>query len=219
MITVVIADDQMLTREGIRTILDLEDDIEVVGVARNGREACELADRLRPTLVIMDVQMPEMDGIDALKQIKQSVPETYILILSTFLDDNYIIDGMANGASGYLLKDMDVDKMIAAIRDTVAGQFILPTAVAAKLAIRMTQLAKVQQPSSGSFRPIPLTEREQELAQLVLRGLSNREIAAAMYISEGTVRNYISNLYGKLEVVDRVQAIVRLQSLFAESRE
>ncbi|MHA6481859.1 response regulator [Paenibacillus sp. strain BS8-2] len=212
MITIVIADDQMLTREGLKTILDLEEDIEVVGVARNGAEACELAARLHPKLIVMDVQMPEMDGIQALKQIKKSLPETFVLMLSTFLDDNYIVDGMAQGASGYMLKDMDADKMIAAIRDTVSGQFILPSAVAAKLASRMMKLSVEQQAAAAVQSNVQLTDREKELARLVLKGYTNREIAAAMYISEGTVRNYISNLYSKLEVMDRVQAIVRLQT-------
>jgi len=215
MITIVIADDQMLTREGLRTILDLEDDIEVVGVAKNGEEACELTEKLRPDLVMMDIQMPIMDGISALKQIKKNFPETFILILSTFLEDSYIIDGMANGASGYLLKDLEADKMIEAIRDTVAGQFILPSAVASKLALRMSQMtveAEHQPPIEG-IPHIQLTEREKELAELVIKGYSNREIAAALFIAEGTVRNYISNLYSKLGVLDRVQAIMRLQAL------
>lgn len=213
MITVVIADDQMLTREGIRTILDLEDDVEVVGVARDGEEACELVARFHPSLVIMDVQMPEMDGITALKRIKAFAPETYVLMLSTFLEDDYIVEGMANGASGYLLKDMDVDRMIAAIRDTVSGQFVLPSAVATRLAVRLTRMTKEHALAPDRDKSVQLTDREKELAKLVLRGCNNREIAAAMYISEGTVRNYISNLYSKLGVEDRVQAIVRLQSL------
>lgn len=214
MIKIVIADDQMLTREGLRTILDLEDDLEVIGVASNGVEACELTEKLSPDLVIMDIQMPIMDGITALKQIKQNSPETFILILSTFLEDNYIIEGMASGASGYLLKDMDTDKMIAAIRDTVLGQFILPTAVASRLASRMLQISHEQQPSpSAKSLKIELTDREKELAELIMKGYNNREIAAELYIADGTVRNYISNLYRKLDVVDRVQAIVRLQAL------
>ncbi len=213
MISVIIADDQMLIREGIRTILDLEDDIEVVGVARHGREACELVAKLKPAVVIMDVQMPEMDGITALRQIKQFAPETYVLILSTFLEDQFIIEGMASGASGYLLKDMDVDKMIAAIRDTVRGQFILPSAVASKLAAKMTEMTRAQAFAVSNGSSIQLTDREREVAGYILKGCNNREIAAAMYISEGTARNYISNLYSKLGVVDRVQAIVRLQSL------
>lgn len=213
MISVIIADDQMLIREGIRTILDLEDDIKVVGVAHHGREACELVAQLKPTLVIMDVQMPEMDGITALKQIKQFAPETYVLILSTFLEDQFIIEGMASGASGYLLKDMDVDKMIAAIRDTVRGQFILPSAVASKIASKMTEMTRGQSFAVSIGSSIQLTDREREVAGYLLKGCNNREIAATMYISEGTTRNYISNLYSKLGVVDRVQAIVRLQSL------
>lgn len=213
MIRIVIADDQMLTREGLRTILDLEDDLTVVGVASNGAEACELTAKLRPDLVMMDIQMPVMDGITALKQIKQTAPETFILILSTFLEDNYIVDGMANGASGYLLKDMDTDKMIAAIRDTVSGQFILPTHVATKLAVRISQMTRDQYPSITANTHIQLTEREKELAELIIKGYNNRAIASALHIAEGTVRNYISNLYSKLEVTDRVQAIVRLQAL------
>jgi len=214
MITIVIADDQMLTREGLRTILDLEDDIEVVGLARNGLEAFELTSELHPDLVMLDVQMPVMDGIQALKQIKKSFPKTYILILSTFLDESYIIEGMANGASGYLLKDMEADRMIAAIRDTVSGQMILPTAVASKLAVRLSQQAMEHQlPAAPREGKLSLTEREKELAELVTKGYSNREIAAALYITEGTVRNYMSNLYSKLNVFDRVQAILRLQAL------
>jgi len=213
MITIVIADDQMLTREGLRTILDLEEDIEVVGVAANGAEACELSQKLQPNLVMMDIQMPIMDGITALKQIKQTMPNTYVLILTTFLEDDYIIEGMANGASGYLLKDMDTDKMIAAIRDTVNEQFILPTAVASRLALRMTQMGKIQRLPTDVASQFQFTEREKELATLIIKGYNNREISTTMNIAEGTTRNYISILYSKLEVVDRSQAILRLQDL------
>lgn len=213
MISIVIADDQMLTREGLKSILDLEEDMEVIAVANNGEEACSLAASLRPSLVIMDVEMPIMNGIESLKCIKQSAPNTYVLILSTFLDDDYIVEAMVHGASGYLLKDMDVDQMIASIRDTVCGKLILPTSVASRLAMKISQLTNDRAISIATPPQIGLTEREQELAKLILKGYNNREIAAAMYISEGTVRNYISNLYSKLGVVDRAQAIVRLQKL------
>lgn len=213
-ITIVVADDQLLTREGLRTILDLEDDMEVVGVAKNGEEACELADVLQPKLVLLDIQMPVMDGIQALKHIKQSHPDIFILILTTFIETDYIVEGMAHGANGYMLKDMDADKMIASIRDTIAGQFILPAPVAAKLAARMSRMSEGH---SGMLRNrldrIRLTEREEELARLMVQGLNNREIADMLHIAEGTARNYISNLYSKLEVVDRAQAIVRLQAM------
>ncbi|WP_438348169.1 response regulator [Paenibacillus sp. FA6] len=207
MIKLVIADDQMLTREGLRTILDLEDDMEVVGLARNGKEAIELVKELGPDLVMMDVQMPVMDGISALKAIKQLPIKTSVLILSTFLDDDYIIEGMANGASGYLLKDMEADKMIAAIRDAITGQFILPTAVAARLATRLSHM-NVQKKSALIERDeINLTDREVELARLIVSGLNNREIASKLHIAEGTTRNYISNLYSELGVIDRMQAV------------
>jgi len=211
MIKMVVADDQMLTREGLRTILDLEDDFEVVGVASNGSEACQLVESLRPDLVLMDIQMPVMDGITALQQIKAQSPHVYVLILTTFLEDDYIVDGMAGGASGYLLKDLDADKMIAAIRDTVEGNFILPASVAARLASKITDLT--QQFKLPNMNAMELTTREREIADLLLKGCNNREIAAALYIAEGTARNYISNLYSKLEVIDRVQAIVKLQQI------
>jgi DNA-binding NarL/FixJ family response regulator len=213
-ITLVVADDQMLTREGLRTILDLEEDIRVVGVAKNGVEACEMVEQLQPDLVLLDVQMPIMDGLTALKRIKQNRPETCVLILTTFIDTDYIVEGMANGASGYMLKDMDGDKMIASIHDAIAGQFILPSLVAAKLAEKLNVMHRNQTLSVSPNRGgTLLKEREVELARLIIKGLNNREIANVMFIAEGTVRNYISNLYSKLEVVDRAQAIIRLQEI------
>ncbi len=219
MIKILIADDQMMIREGLRTILDLEEDMEVVGAANNGVEVCKLADALRPDLVMMDIQMPQMDGIAALKRIKQSHPDTSILILTTFLEDQYIIDGLASGADGYILKDMNTDKMLAAIRDAASGQFILPVAVASKLAKRMSHM-EMHRPSgvTGSQLRVRLTERESDIAELMVKGYSNNEIAAALYLSEGTVRNYISNLYRKLNATDRVQASLRLRE-WLESRE
>lgn len=210
MITIVIADDQMLSREGLKTIVDLEDDLQVVGLASNGEEAIVLAQLHKPTLVMMDIQMPIMDGITALQTIKKQLPDTFILILSTFLEDNYIINGMLSGASGYLLKDMDADKMLAAIRDTVAGQFILPSEVAVKLVAKLSQTAMKDHTLKEKQQ---LTQREIEIAELIVAGKTNKEIAASLYIAEGTVRNYVSNLYSKLEVIDRVQAVVKLREI------
>ena len=216
-ISIVIADDQMLTLEGLHLILDLENDIEVVGLARNGEEACELAESLHPALVLLDIQMPVMNGLDALKRIKANCPNTRILILTTFIETDYIVEGMANGASGYMLKDMDADKMIASIRDTARGQFVLPSAVAAKLAERMSRMAGGRERGIGDF-PFKLSEREDEIARLLMKGLNNREIAESLFIAEGTVRNYVSALYGKLDVVDRAQAVVKLRT-FADAFE
>lgn len=214
---IVIADDQMLTREGLRTILEIEEDMEVVGLAQDGCEACEMTDEHRPDLVLMDIQMPNMDGITAMKRIKQNRPGTRILILTTFMEEEYILDGMANGASGYIMKDMDRNKMITAIRDAMSGQFILPAAVAAKLAGSVSRLTAEydywQSLSQAKSELVQLTDREKRIARLLMLGAKNREIAEALQITEGTARNYISILYGKLEVSSRTQAIVRLQAL------
>lgn len=213
MITIVIADDQALIRQGLRTIIDMEDDMKVVGLATNGIEACELVSSLHPDLVMMDIQMPEMDGIEAIKRIKAGASKTHILILSTFLEEHYIVEGIANGASGYMLKDMEGDRMLAAIRDTVLGKFILPSAVAAKLAKKISQTAMQQTAIATDKRLIKLTDRERDIAKLMVKGYSNRDIAAELYISEGTVRNYISNIYSKIGIIDRIQAIVHLREL------
>ncbi|QNK59172.1 response regulator transcription factor [Paenibacillus sp. PAMC21692] len=216
MIRIVIADDQMLIREGLGTIIGLEDDMEVLGIAMNGSEAYEMTARLSPDIVLMDVQMPGIDGITSLKRIKSDYPETKVLILTTYLEEKYIVDGLAGGAIGYLLKDMDTNRMIEAIRDAYEGRYILPSEVAAKLAIRIADLSKEIAGAAQQLSTVrwpELTEREQMVAALIVKGCSNREIAAQLYIAEGTVRNYISTLYSKLEVSDRVQAIVLLQSL------
>jgi DNA-binding NarL/FixJ family response regulator len=216
-IRIVIAEDQMLTREGLKMILDLEEDMEVVGAAKNGLEACELTEKLQPDLVLMDIQMPIMNGIAAIKYIKAKFPGIHILVLTTFMEEEYIVDGLANGADGYVMKDMDTDKMIALIHDVMEGQIVLPGPVAAKLANRLIQMRSEYEQAikvtSNKLDEIKLTDREKEISKLMIQGLSNREIAQALYITEGTARNYISNLYMKLDVNDRAQAISRLFSL------
>ncbi|MHA7964421.1 response regulator [Paenibacillus sp. CAU 1782] len=214
-ISIIIADDQMLVREGLGTIINLEPDMRVTGLASNGLEACEMVERLNPDVVLMDIQMPEMDGIAALKQIKQNQPNIFVLVLSTFMEDQYIVEGLANGASGYLLKDMDTGKMIQAIRDAVNGQYMMHHEIAARLAFQITQLSKAKTSGSGMASAYDLTDREKEISALLIRGWSNRQIAAELFIAEGTVRNYISNLYAKLGVNDRVQAVVKLQRLLS----
>lgn len=214
-ISILVADDQMLTREGLCTILNLEEDMRVIGTAKNGEEAYTRAEALHPDCVLLDIRMPKMDGISALKRIKQSCPDVHVLILTTFIDEEYIVECMAHGASGYLLKDMDLDKLIASIRDTVDGQSILPAAVSAMLALKMKSITEgnEQEQAFEEWNSVQLSEREAELAQFIMRGMNNREIAAVLHIAEGTARNYISKLYTKLDVTDRAQAIVRLQTL------
>ena len=210
MITVIIADDQMLIREGLKTILELEEDIKVVALAKNGEEAVFLGEKYKPTLMLLDIQMPVMDGIHAMKILRKSCPDTGILILSTFLEERYVVESLATGACGYLLKDMETDKMIQAIRDAAVGQLVLPATVAAKLASNLLKQSS-QQYHIGN--QVQFTEREKEIALLLKEGLSNREIAEKIYISEGTVRNYISSIYSKLEVQNRISAIGMLKGL------
>ena len=212
MIRIIIVDDQMLIREGLMTILDLEDDLEIVALARNGEEACKLTDEHKPDLVMMDIQMPNMDGLTALQYIKSNYPSIHVLILSTFLDENYIVEAMSKGASGYLLKDIDSDKMIESIRDMMRGQLILPATVASKIVNRLLEnVRKIH--NLNWYESLNLTDREKEIALLLCQGYGNKDIASTLYISPGTVRNYISAIYQKLEVENRNQAISKLKSI------
>lgn len=212
MIRIIIVDDQMLIREGLMTILDLEDDLEIVALARDGEEACKLTDEHKPDIVLMDIQMPNMDGLTALKYIKSKYPTIHVLILSTFLDENYIVEAMSRGASGYLLKDIDSDKMIESIRDMMKGQLILPASVASKIVNRLLEDSRLIH-NLNWHESLNLTDREKEIALLLSQGYGNKEIESTLYISSGTVRNYISAIYQKLEVVNRSEAINKLNSI------
>jgi DNA-binding NarL/FixJ family response regulator len=212
MIRIIIVDDQMLIREGLMTILDLEDDLEIVALARDGEEGCKLTDEHKPDIVLMDIQMPNMDGLTALKYIKSKYPTIHVLILSTFLDENYIVEAMSRGASGYLLKDIDSDKMIESIRDMMKGQLILPASVASKIVNRLLEDSRLIH-NLNWHESLNLTDREKEIALLLSQGYGNKEIESTLYISSGTVRNYISAIYQKLEVVNRSEAINKLNSI------
>ncbi|WP_270166876.1 response regulator transcription factor [Paenibacillus sp. SYP-B4298] len=220
MIRVVIADDQTLMRDGLQTIIDLQDDMEVVGAAEDGEQACELAHALRPDLVLMDIRMPRLDGIESTRRIKRELPGTAVLILTTFDEDEYIVDGLASGACGYLLKDLPARKIVESIRDAVRGQLMLPATVAAKLASRLAFLsgapADVLDPSRLRSEGIRFTEREKKVILLMLEGRTNREIAGILFMSEGTVKNYVSVIYQKIGTNDRAKALLVLQGLLRE---
>ncbi|WP_426450814.1 response regulator [Paenibacillus sp. S-38] len=213
--TIVLADDQTLMRDGLHTILTLEDDLEVVGTAENGQQALELVEQLRPNLVLMDIQMPIMNGIESTKRIKKQFPETIILILTTFAEDDYIVEGLANGASGFLLKDMPGDKLIQSIRDCVKGQLMMPAVIASKLAARLSSASAA---ATAEFDPkrlksegISFTEREKNIISLMMEGKNNRQIAGLLFMSEGTVKNYVSMIYNKIGTNDRTKAILALK--------
>lgn len=210
-IRIVIADDQTLMRDGLKTIFELEGDMEVAGLAENGLEALEMTERLKPDVVLMDIRMPVMDGVESVRLIKERVPSTAVIMLTTFNDEEYIIRALSYGASGYLLKDIQGDQLIQAVRDGVHGVLMLPAPVAAKLAMRLSLLP---QNGGGSRldagKPPSFSERETEIARLIAKGAGNRQIADTLSLSEGTVKNYISAIYSKIGTNDRTQVITYL---------
>ncbi|TMV47021.1 response regulator transcription factor [Paenibacillus mesophilus] len=220
MITIIIADDQTLMRDGLETILSLEDDMTVVSTANNGEQVYNLVKEHRPNIVLMDIQMPIQDGIRSSEAIKRDFPETVILILTTFSDEDYIVEALVSGASGYLLKDMPGDKLIESIRDAAKGQLMMPASIAAKLANRLSFLSGTSRrffdPSKAPSKQTEFTEREQKIIALMIKGKTNREIADTFFMSEGTIKNYISVIYGKIGVNDRTKAVMYLKKIFAE---
>jgi DNA-binding NarL/FixJ family response regulator len=201
---VVICDDQAIVRDGLELLLNLERDIDVVGLARDGAEAVDLVAQHEPDLVLMDLKMPGMNGIEATRQIRTHHPEVKILVLTTYDDDEWVFDAIRAGASGYLLKDTPRADVVEAIRGTVAGQSFVDSQVTGKL---LQQVAS-QQEHPATLITDKLTEREVDVLRLLAQGLSNADIAKRLYLSEGTVRNYISAILSKLDVADRTQAAV-----------
>lgn len=215
---ILIADDQTLMRDGLKTILELEDDMEVVGTAENGKEACELTAALKPDLVIMDVKMPVMNGVASTKWIKRHHPETSVLILTTYDTDDNIIEALAHGACGFLLKDMPGEKLVEAVREGASGHTMLPSNVAAKLAARLRMASAVPPPESsgtGNLKP-HFTEREKEIIRYIIQNYSNKEIAEMLNVTEGTLKNYVTVIYDKIGVNERLKAITYLKRLFQE---
>jgi DNA-binding NarL/FixJ family response regulator len=201
---IIICDDQAVIREGLELLLNLENDIQVLGLAQEGMEAIELVDKLHPDLVLMDLKMSGVNGVEATRQIKKLVPDTKVLVLTTYDDDEWIFDAIRAGASGYLLKDTPREKLVEAIRGTVEGRTFLDPTIAGKV---MNQAAshEVHPPTLLTSK---LTEREVEILRLLAKGLNNADIAAKLFLSEGTVRNHVSSILEKLSVSDRTQAAV-----------
>ena len=204
-VTVLIADDQRLVREGIASLLDIQEGIRVVGTAVDGQEAVEKALSLAPDVILMDVRMPVMNGIEATTEIRRQLPACQILMLTTFDDEEYIVKSLQAGASGYLLKDIPAADLAQAIRLTHAGIYQLAPSVAGKL---IGQLS-AQSAKQGTDQPLVehnLTTRELDVLRLVATGATNREIAEKLCVSEGTVKNHVSNILSRLGLRDRLQA-------------
>jgi|YNPBryantNP2012_1023418.scaffolds.fasta_scaffold03280_5 DNA-binding NarL/FixJ family response regulator len=204
-VRVLVVDDQRLVREGIASLLGLQEGIQVVGTAVDGQEAVEKATALAPDVILMDVRMPVMDGIAATALIRRALPDCRVLMLTTFDDEEYIIRSLQAGAMGYLLKDIPAGDLAQAIKLTYAGIFQLSPSVAGKLVGQLAARGKAE-PSSAP--PADLTERELEVLRLLARGATNREIAEQLMVSEGTVKNHVSNILGRLGLRDRVQAAI-----------
>jgi DNA-binding NarL/FixJ family response regulator len=217
-IRVLIVDDQMLLRQSFQRLLELESGIVVVGVSGNGEEALARITELEhgnalPDVVLMDIRMPVMDGVQATEQIGERWPTVRVLILTTFDDQEYVFKGIRAGAKGYLLKDSSAAELLDAIRVVYAGGSPLQPSVAAKLVAHLAQPDAPASPPHRSGAPAPvlpigeeLTDREREILGYIARGASNREIGEALFITEGTVKNHVSNILGKLALRDRTQA-------------
>lgn len=210
-VRVLVVDDQRLMRDGIASLLSIQDGIEVAGTAASGKEALECALTLRPDVILMDVRMPVMDGVAATAQVRRQLPSCQVLMLTTFDDEEYVIDALRAGACGYLLKNIPAPDLAHAVQAAHRGIYQLDPAVASKV---VASLARSTKPvSSPPDLPVlnsapDLTGRELEVLRLIAQGATNREIAEALVISEGTVKNHISNILSRLGLRDRTQAAI-----------
>jgi DNA-binding NarL/FixJ family response regulator len=213
LIRLLLVDDQALISYGLKAMLELEPDLQVVGIAENGKVAIQQVGALRPDLVLMDVRMPVIDGRAATRSIRQQFPDVTVLVLSTFDDDQYISDSIRAGAKGYLLKDMPAEELVQAIRMAHRGY----TQIAPGLMEKLMASAPIPQTTEAN-KPLPtqvsLTPREQEVLQLIGNGSTNREIAQQLYISEGTVKTHVTHLFDRLNLRNRAQLAIYANSIY-----
>lgn len=212
-IRVLLADDQALFREGLETLLSVHKDIQVVGQASNGQEAIDLATKLRPDVILMDMQMPVLNGVSATRRLKGTLPDCRVIGLTTFDDKEFIFDALRAGAVGYLLKDVGSAQLAESIRRTARGESILDPSVAAKVVAEFSRVSSLVTATHSEVLAEPLSEREIEVLRLVTVGMSNREIAEKLIISAGTAKTHIHNLCGKLGVHNRTEAAMRAREL------
>ncbi|MBQ9495940.1 MAG: response regulator transcription factor [Selenomonadaceae bacterium] len=209
MIKVLIADDQELIRESLKIILDVNADIKVVGVAESGRKVLDLLKKTSPDIILMDIRMPELDGVQCTKAVKEKFPDVKIIILTTFDDDEYVFYALKYGASGYLLKGCSVQELTSAIYTVMNGGSILNQSVLTKVVKLFNQLAQTSiTPELDGRNLEALNRTERNVASLVGRGLSNKEIAEALFLSDGTIRNALSSALSKLNLRDRTQLAI-----------
>ena len=211
-IRILLVDDQRLMRDGLRTLLELEGDLKVVAEAENGQAGLDAYEQFEPNVVLMDIRMPGMDGVEATRRLIERWPEARVVILTTFDDDEYIFEGLRAGALGYLLKDVSGGELAESIRKVAAGGALIEPSVARKVLAEFARLEPASRSVSDGL-PEPLLEREVEILRLLAQGLSNKQIAARLHLAEGTVKNYVSGILAKLGVTDRTQAALRGREL------
>ncbi|GMV22419.1 MAG: DNA-binding response regulator [Acidimicrobiia bacterium] len=210
-VRVLLVDDQSLFREGLRTLLSTRADLEVVGEASDGAQALSIAADVRPDVVLMDLQMPVMDGVRATSALRERLPDIRVLVLTTFDDETNVIGALRAGAAGYLLKDASVETLVGAIHAAARGESFLQSTVTGTVVDALTRLMSAGPAASALV--MPLSPREREILRLVSTGASNKEIADRLCLAEGTVKNHVTNILVKLDVRDRTQAALRAREL------
>ncbi len=218
-IKVMVVDDQLLVRQGLKSLLETREDLQVVGEAENGRQAIEQVQALQPDVVLMDVRMPEMDGVAATQILTERFPLIRILVLSTFDDDDYITQAMRFGAKGYLLKDTHAEELTQAIRSVHKGFTQMGPGLFEKVFIQSKTASSGTTPSDPPPGFLQLTPREREILLLVVQGSSNREIALELHLSESTVKNYMTSILNRLDLRDRTQAAILAHTYMTFLRE
>jgi DNA-binding NarL/FixJ family response regulator len=210
-IKILIADDQKLIREGLKVLLEMEESFMVIGEASNGQQAVDLYIKLRPDIVLMDIQMPVINGVEAIKKILELDKEAKIIILTTFDDDDYVYDGLKSGALGYILKDSSIEKLSESIKVIYQGGALIEPSITKKILSELSKIEKDQKQKGELIEE--LSTREKEILSLIAKGFSNSEIADKLFLSVGTVKNYVTNILQKLEAKDRTEAVLKAKDL------
>ncbi len=212
-IRIVIVDDQQLVREGLSLLLGLYSDIEIAGEASNGNDAVAMVRTEKPDVVLMDIQMPELDGVAATSIIQEQSPDSRVIILTTFDDDEYVFEGLRAGAVGYLLKDVPSEQLVAAVRAAARGEGFIQPSITGKVLAEFARIGKQERLRKKQPLADPLSQREIEVLVEISKGATNQEIADTLFIAVGTVKNHVSNIIAKLKTRDRVHAVLKAREM------